>query len=257
MDVVAGHVVSDYVSGRGRAHARHGRPALLGGSASRISATLASARGAMGLASAYGGAASVGLQLHHGCELPGAPRSRARLAYCMTLEATGSEAMAQAAGRRMLARSATATLGCHMGGAQGQGSAGRMRRRGLPARRRGTCSTQGSGCSRAEEAPSDSLQYRRAAARQEDACYLRQDGKATSTIDSSLDGSPTVDGKFLSPAQARVSAEVSSSSSPSDVVAGPHLLSTHQSTAHAWARSQRSEIWTPSLARRPQSRARA
>jgi len=226
MDVVYGHVVADYVSGRGHARARHGLPALRDGSASSGLATLASARGFNGLAAAYGGEASVGFQPHHRAELPGAPRSRARLAYCMTLEATGDEAMAQAAGRRMLARSATATVGCHVGGAQGHGSGGRMRRRSLPARRRaGTCSAQGSGCLRAEEAPSDSLHRRRAAARQGDACCLRQDGKATSTIDSSDDGSPTVDGEFSSPAQARVSAE---------------LLS---------------EIRMPLLAQRPQSRA--
>ena len=115
MDVVAGHVVADYVSGRGHAHARHGLPRPRCGSAPRRFATLASASGFHGFPAAYGGDASVGFQPHHRVELPGAPRSRARLAFCMTLEATGNEAMAQAAGRRMLARSATATSGRHVG----------------------------------------------------------------------------------------------------------------------------------------------
>jgi len=144
------------------------RHAIFGASCARSSAS-----------SAYGGAASVGCQPHQQVELPGAPRSRARLAYCMTLEATGDEAKAQAAGRRLLAQSRArqTTLGCHEDGALQSGYAGgRMRRRGLPARRRKARSAQSHGCRRAEEAPSSS---RHSSVVCEEASGLRQDARAT------------------------------------------------------------------------------
>ena len=250
MDVVSGYVVADYVLGRGSATGcGYGSfpprgalsPAGMGGAC----------RAARGGDGAYGGDASVGLH-HHAhakSELPGAPCSRARLAYCMMLEATGDEAKAIRAGRRMEARSER-RLAAICNGPAGSRE-GRTRRRGIAARRRRAPAPESHRCTRGEEAPTHSKHISRESVLEDTDRRLRQGVEVTSSIGAPM-GVPTSadDGRGSSTAP-RASAEVRGSSPPIveamlslavgdrcslDVNAGTGVESTHARRAAAESR---------------------
>ena len=152
-------------------------PGGVGSTTALVGAGCARSGGAV----AYGGASSVGHLLASSCELPGAARSKARLAYCMTLEETGDRLRAMAAGRAEEARSAAALESCRRSGAMGCGAGRRLRRRGVPARRR-----KASSCTNGEIAPSRSTQHAC-----EETSSLRQGLQVTSISHTSRAGYST------------------------------------------------------------------
>ena len=158
MAVAADYGWHDYVVGIGRS--MRGCAGALPSLVAPPTSAVVGAHVGYAARAAYGGsAASVGFQ-HHAdmpCELPGAPRSRARLEYCMVLEATGDTEKALIAGRKLQGRldRRRACNGCQVAKPSGS-TRGRIRRRGLPARRRSAHQMESSTCSREEEAPSRS-----------------------------------------------------------------------------------------------------